>query len=158
MKQKNIIGRAELVNFPGLGLSKVNARIDTGAQTSAIWASKITETDKGLEVIFFGPASKHYTGQKIIFDNYELTVVASSTGHTEVRYKIRLLVVVEGRIIKARFTLANRAKQVYPVLVGRNILLHKFIVDVSLGGGILPAKERERTTKIRSEFKERMKS
>lgn len=158
MKEKNTIGRAEFVNFPGLGLTGVNARIDTGAQTSAIWASKIKETDKGLEVVFFGPSSKHYTNQTVIFDNYELTVVSSSTGHTEVRFKIRLLVVLEGRTIKARFTLANRKKQVYPVLIGRNILLNKFIVDVSQGGGVLPSHEREKTTRIRSEFKERIKS
>ena len=43
---------------------------------------------------------------------------------------IKMLVIISGKKIRARFTLANRSTQKYPVLVGRNILRRKFVVDV----------------------------
>ena len=57
------------------------------------------------------------------------------------RYKVKIPVVVKGRKIKANFTLADRSAQVYPVLVGRNILRGKFVVDVK-GGATLRHAER----------------
>lgn len=132
-KPKDIIGRTADVTFPSLGAEEVSARVDTGAQTSAIWTSYVHEERGGLSVIFWGSKSAYYTGQKAFFSTFTQTTVVSSNGHAEVRYKVRLLVVVGGRKIRARFTLANREKQVYPVLVGRNILLNKFVVDVSTG-------------------------
>ena len=64
---------------------------------------------------------------------YDKIVVQSTIGEAEERYKIQLLIELSGRRIRASFTLANRSRQVYPVLVGRNVLSGKFIVDVSIG-------------------------
>jgi hypothetical protein len=50
---------------------------------------------------------------------------------SEERYKVKLLVVVNNRQIRAWFTLTDRSKRSYPVLLGRNVLHRKFIVDVS---------------------------
>ena len=133
IKPKEIIGHTSAVTFPSLGATNISARVDTGAQTSAIWASYVKEERGGLSVIFWGERSECYTGQKVFFPTFTQTTVVSSNGHSEDRYKVRLLVVVKGRKIRARFTLANRERQVYPVLVGRNILLNKFVVDVSTG-------------------------
>jgi hypothetical protein len=140
---KQIIGKAEEVALPELGLEVVCARVDTGAKTSAIWVSKVAETDKGLEVVFFGKKTREYTGKKIVFPTYSETVVASSNGAVERRYKVRLLVVVAGRRIRAWFTLADRSAQVYPILIGRNVLRGKFIVDVSIGTEVMRPRERK---------------
>ncbi len=134
MKAKDIIGQAARINLPDLGVDNVHARVDTGAKTCAIWASTIVRKDDNtLEVIFFGQDSPHYTGRAIQFKDFSETVVASSNGEAEHRYKIKLTVTVQGRTIYASFTLADRAHQSYPVLLGRNILRNKFIVDVSIG-------------------------
>lgn len=136
------IGRAENIALPEFHLSAVPARIDTGARTSAIWASDIKEDNGMLSFVFFDKDSPLYTGKRVVFDTYDEQVVASSNGMTERRYKVRLLVKIEGRKVRASFTLANRASQVYPVLVGRNVLSGKFIVDVKRGKPQYKAEQR----------------
>jgi hypothetical protein len=132
MQPKIIIGQIGTVIFPELSNGNTEARIDTGAQTSAIWVSSVKETPNGLAVIFFDKSSKLYTGKSVILTEYADTVVISSNGNSERRYKVRLLCVVAGRRIRGWFTLADRSKQKYPVLLGRNLLKGKFIVDVSV--------------------------
>ena len=64
-----------------------------------------------------------------------------------------MLVVVKGKKIRATFTIANRASQVYPVLIGRNILRGKFVVDVKKGKK-LASLERQRITQLQSTLQE----
>ena len=149
-----IIGRSELVNFPEQGLLSVAARIDTGAKTSSIWASNIVETDGQLRFTLFDTASDHYTGTVYEARNYALKVVASSNGISEERYVVKLLLVLAGRKIRARFTLANRSAQAYPVLVGRNVLRGKFLVDVTRGQPLLD-QERKRSKVLQSQLRDR---
>jgi len=151
--QKKIIGRAEKVTFPELELGQIPARIDTGAKTSSIWASKAVEEDKVLTVTFFDETSEAFASKTVTFTEYDTTVVASSTGHTQIRYKVRLLVSIKGKKIRAWFTLADRSTQVYPVLIGRNVLLGKFIVDVKKGKS-MKDDERKRTEMLRSQLDE----
>lgn len=131
----------------------VPARVDTGAKTSAIWASGIMEKNGVLQCVLFGPDSDFYTGQVLTFDKYEVRTIASSIGEPEERYVVKLLVKLEGRTIRASFTLANRSQQVYPMLVGRNILHGKFLVDVTKGMP-LKAKERVRSKWLQTKRKE----
>lgn len=149
VKEKIVIGRAERLSFPQLGVDSLAARIDTGAKTSAIWVSSAREVGGRLAVIFFDESSEYYDGVERFFDSYERGMVASSNGQAEERYKIKLLVVLHGRRIRARFTLADRSTQVYPVLVGRNVLLGKFVVDVQHGEPLLEA-EKSRSEKLQS--------
>ena len=118
---KLTIGQVETLAFPGLRIDRCHARIDTGANTSAIWADSVKVTSSGLEVVFFGPSNSHYTGEAIHFTQYSETVVSSSNGNCEKRYKVHLLVVLAGRRILARFTLADRSTQ------GRVILSQEVI-------------------------------
>jgi hypothetical protein len=147
------IGRAERISFPEYGIEQVHARIDTGAKTSSVWASDVQEKDGQLEVLFFSADSPHYTGEKVTFDDYEETVVASSNGHAQRRFKVRLLVKIKGKKVRAWFTLADRSTQVYPVLIGRNVLLGKFVVDVKKGR-VLKEEEHKRTEQLRSKANE----
>lgn len=134
--EKDIIGRAERISLPSLSSPPLYARIDTGAKTSSISARAHVLDDGRLEVTFLGfdtPVTQR-------FRHYSSTVVASSNGQAEERYKVLLSLVLKKRKIKAYFTLADRTTQVYPVLIGRNVLRGKFIVDVSKG---TPLKEAE---------------
>jgi len=150
--EKKLIGRAAQISFPELGFANVATRIDTGARTSSLWASSVKEHEGQLEVIFFAPGSEHYTGEKHTFAEYDQTVVASSTGHAQSRYKVRLLVGIRGKRIRAWFTLADRSTQVYPVLIGRNVLAGKFVVDVKKGQ-VLKEAEEQRTEALKSQLK-----
>jgi hypothetical protein len=147
---KKTIGRAEVIAFPELGV-EVHARIDSGARTSAIWASQAVVEDGKLAVVFFGEGHPAYTGEKHYFNVFDRDIVISSTGHRDPRYKVKLSVILKKRKIRASFTLANRSTQVYPVLVGRNILRGKFIVDVQYGK-TLATEEKELLEKKRIEL------
>lgn len=147
-KVQDIVGRVEVVKIPAHGL-KVHARIDTGAKTSAIWASNIREIDGTLHFRLFDEVSDHFVGEDIVTTAYSQTVVSSSNGSAEVRYKVKLSVVLKGRHINASFTLTDRSSQVYPILIGRNVLRGKFLVDTKAGAPLI-SKERNRTKELRS--------
>jgi len=131
--ENTVIGRAEQLAFPEQGYSNVPARIDTGAKTSSIWVSQAQERDGRLEVVFFDQDAAGYDGVVHAFDQFDQLMVANSTGQMQNRYKVQLLVRIRGKRIRAWFTLADRSSQVYPVLIGRNVLRGKFIVDVKKG-------------------------
>ncbi len=150
-KTKKLIGRAEKISFPEFDIVKVPVRVDTGAKTSSVWATSIVEKDDILSFRLFGQASPLYTGQIHHTRQFEKTVVASSNGQAEERYKVRLLVKLKGKKIRARFTLADRSQQAYPVLVGRNVLRGKFIVDVQ-DGKPLYHEERRRSQTLQSKL------
>lgn len=151
--EKRIIGRAENVSFPEFGLEAVPARIDTGARTAALWASNIRVEDGKLRFSFFGESSPFYTGEEVVFKTFDEQVVASSNGIAEKRYRIKLLIKLKGRKIRSSFTLANRSTQVYPILIGRNVLLGKFLVDVKRGKAQHRA-EQERIANLQEKLKE----
>jgi hypothetical protein len=144
-----IIGQAETISLPEVTSKQLHARIDTGAQTSAIWASYIQVKHDKLEVIFFGPEHPSYTGNKVLFDEFSHSLVTSSNGQAELRYKIKLRLVIGNKTIKSRFTLADRSTQLYAVLIGRNVLRGKFVVDVTLGK-VLKRTEQERLLKLQA--------
>jgi glutathione synthase/RimK-type ligase-like ATP-grasp enzyme len=131
MKDKMHIGTIELVSFPDEGIKGVPAKVDTGADSSSIWASAISETDNILSFQLFGINSPFYTGKTVETTDYSVISVKNSFGQTEFRYKTKLRVTIAGRTIKANFTLANRENNRYPVLIGRRTLSGKFVVDVT---------------------------
>lgn len=126
------IGTAEHVSLPEYGFVNVPAKIDTGADSSAIWATDIRPgKNGGLEFSLFGPGSKFYTGERINTKSFRSTHVKNSFGATESRYKARLVVAIGNRKIRAWFGLTDRSGMKYPVLLGRRLLHKKFVVDVS---------------------------
>lgn len=151
-KPKKLIGRAEPVVLADHGEHTVTARIDTGAKSSSIWATNMIEKDDVLYFTLFGPASQFYTGYQHHTKHFWKTVVSSSMGTKQERYVVRLKVKLRKKNIVARFTLADRSTQVYPVLVGRNVLRGKFVVDVNLGKPDRIGEEK-RSQALQSELK-----
>ena len=125
-------------------------KIDTVADTSSIWSSKVEKVGKDLHVTLFDEESEFYTGEVIIYKHsqYTTTRVANSFGVKELRYKIKLKVRILGRTINGTFSLADRSKKLYPVLIGRSLLNKKFLVDVSKGHP-LARQERQRARALK---------
>lgn len=149
-KKIKTVGRAERVKLPDFHSENIPARIDTGAVISSLWASSIKEVGSGLEFVLFDTASPLYTGERLFVDTFTKRTVSSSMGHTEERYVIKTSIRIKGKLISARFTLADRSTQVYPILIGRNILRNNFIVDVFKGR---PDSESERAKRQRLDEK-----
>lgn len=152
------VGQAEFVSFPKQAIFNVPARIDTGARTSSVWASDIRLENEELKFKLFAPESEYYTGEEITTSEYTEAVVASSNGVPEVRFKVVISLKIAGKRIKTKFTLADRSSQAYPVLIGRNTLRGKFIVNVK-AGTVLRRQEKARTAALRKllELRERKK-
>jgi len=144
-KAGKTIGRVENISFPELGVENIPARVDTGAKLSSLWASDIEQHPDGtLSFNLFNSSSPLFSGQKVTVSNFSEIVISSSMGIAQRRYKVKLLTKLHGRKIRASFTLADRSTQVYPVLVGRNILHGKFVVDVKHGKPLLEAERKRR--------------
>lgn len=125
-----IIGNSTFVKVAGIG--KIPAKIDTGATISSIWASDIRLTpDNHLEFSLFAPESPLYTSEKISVDDFKVRNVRNSTGHETIRYLVILPTVIKGKKIRISYTLADRSRNDFPVLIGRRALNGKFLVDVS---------------------------
>jgi ribosomal protein S6--L-glutamate ligase len=135
--KKIVIGPSEHLGFPELGLKDIPARIDTGARTSTVWASDIREQSGILQFVLFEKESEYYTGEQVTAVEFGKIIVTPSNGMAEERFVVKLQVQLAGKKIRASFTLANRSTQTYPVLVGRNVLRNKFVVDVATGKDLL---------------------
>jgi glutathione synthase/RimK-type ligase-like ATP-grasp enzyme len=131
MKKLQPIGTIELVSLPDDGVQDVPAKVDTGADSSAIWASNITEHNGRLSFTLFGKVSPFYTGAVLNTRDYKVISVKNSFGQVEFRYKVKLKLVLDGRTIQATVNLANREHNRYPILIGRRTLQGKFVVDVA---------------------------
>lgn len=127
---KEIIGSNTLVDV--LNHKNIPAKIDTGADSSAIWASDIDVTkDNTLEFKLFGPNSPFYDGKTIKRQDFRAVVTRSSHGDEKIFYRTHLSIKIKGHKIKVLFTLANRGNNNFPVLIGRRTINNKFLVDVS---------------------------
>ena len=130
---KTVIGRSEYLKSPMFGKGvKVPARTDTGARIASIWASNISMGEDGkLRFCLFDKPSEFYTGKVFETNDYRITAVRNSTGQEEMRFRVKIPVVLAGKKINASFTLSNRSINSYPILIGRNVINNKFTVDVT---------------------------
>ena len=133
MKQTKlpIIGSRTLVDFPRVGILQLPAKVDTGAYSSSIWASNIKETDGELSFRLLDRESPFFNGRTIKTKEFEMRLVKNSFGQTEFRYRVTLGIRIEGIRLRARFTLADRSNNRYPILIGRKTLQSRFLVDVT---------------------------
>ena len=131
MSEKHIIGRDAKIDFVDLA-TDVPAKIDTGADGSAVWASDIfVDEDGTLHFKLFGEGSPYYTGKEITTKDYSVVLTKSASGDVVMKYGTKLSIRLKGRRIKANFGLSDRSTHNYPVLIGRKTLHGKFLVDVT---------------------------
>mgnify|MGYP000240555594 CR=1 FL=1 len=125
-----------MVAFPDLGIDEIEAKIDTGAYSSAIHAPKIW-----LEDDADGESTLHF--QLLEKDSKEISInifktksfyqkkVRSSNGRLEKRFIIKTKLILGGKKRTTHLSLTNREKMKFPVLIGRRLLKKGFLVDVT---------------------------
>ena len=125
------IGRLEHIALPGLGIDRVEAKIDTGAYRSALHYQRLrirrVEGVKQLVVTF------QMGGQRRtkVFRVFKRVTVKSSNGDSSRRYLITTRVRLAGHLARTQFTLFDRSDMKYQVLLGRKFLRGRFVVDVA---------------------------
>ena len=132
-KPKQLIGMTDLVDFPDLGLFDIQAKVDTGAFTSALHCKDVRLVKSRLttKLSFWLIDKTGLPARKFRSDHFSQRMIRNSFGVAELRYVITTRIVLFGRTIRAEFTLADREQLKNPVLLGRKLLRNRFIVDVA---------------------------
>lgn len=128
---KIIIGRSELLTFVGSEAVNIPAKTDTGAYRSAVHADNISVDENNI--LSFDLLGGHPVcgamAHRVTAEEYNVVGVVNSFGGREDRYEVKLKVKLGPKVFHARFTLADRSKMIYPILLGRKLLNHRFLVD-----------------------------
>ncbi len=127
------IGWRERVSLPDFGVSGIRAKIDTGAQTSSLHASRarLTQQDDGEWISF-----ELYPRRRSRRDSVPVSAkvvdhrwVRSSNGQRELRPVISTRLGLGDEEWEAEFTLTNRNNMSYRMILGRSTLRGRFTVD-----------------------------
>lgn len=128
---KTVIGRVEWISVINPE-AKFRARVDTGAQTCSLHAENIVEKEiDGKQYVEFSTEDDTGTKHTFLKEVVKRTIVKSTSGSSERRYVIRLDFDFGGEKITANVNLNNRKTLRHNFLIGRNLLLGNYIVDVS---------------------------
>lgn len=128
-----VAGWKEWASIPALGLPWVKAKLDTGARSSALHATDIELFQRdGSEFVRF--TTHPWQGSLLDPSTVELPIVdtrqvKSSTGHSQIRAVIEAEVTLGQRTFVTEFTLTSRHHMGLRVLIGRQALRDRFLVD-----------------------------
>jgi hypothetical protein len=143
-REKQLIGRRELIAFPELGLYDITAKVDTGAYTTALHCHDIKEKNGVLYFKLLDPTHPDYNEQEQKFSIYTQKEIKNSFGEVEKRYIIKTIIKIGTKRIKSVISLTDRGNMRYPVLIGRKLLKNRYVVDVALLNNIPPSKRKKR--------------
>jgi len=131
-----IIGAKDRIDFPEFEIYDIPCRIDSGALTSSIHCHrvKIKQGIDGKERLFFrllDPKHPNYQKKDFIVEQFTERKIKSSNGYSEYRFVITTKVILFGIEIITEFSLSDREKMQFPVLIGRKLLKNRFLIDVT---------------------------
>ncbi len=127
---KKIIGRRESISIVDLELYDLDAKVDTGADSSALHCDNIVINDENVSFCLLDERHEAYHGKRMTFPIYKIKKVKSSNGEVQMRPSIKVTVDFFGKKYKSVISLTNRADMKFPMLIGRRFLSGKFVVDV----------------------------
>ncbi|WP_371193376.1 ATP-dependent zinc protease [Glaciecola sp. SC05] len=131
LKDRTLVGVVESIDLPKLGLSAINTRIDTGAQTSALHVDHIVVHKKEKRVSFEFHPDFHDIEKTIRCNTpiHDRRWIKSSNGERERRYVIKTQALMGGIPWDIELTLTDRSSMTHLMLLGREALSGMFIVD-----------------------------
>ena len=132
---KILIGRRDVADLIDFDLNHVPVKVDSGAYTSSIHAKLIEEVEyqgvMQLKVVFLDENHASYSGIPHYFKNYRSKKVKSSNGIEQVRFFIKTKIRMFDVDFVTEFSLTQRSGMRFPILLGRKLLNHRFIIDTS---------------------------
>ncbi len=128
-----VIGWREWVGLPELGVEWIKVKVDTGARTSSLHAFDVVEVDRGdvVHVRFTIHPEQRSRNPTL---SAELPLVArrrvrDSGGRTELRPVVRTSITLQGHEWPIEITLTRRDTMGFRMLLGRQAIRHRFLVD-----------------------------
>ena len=135
MSTVNILGSEEWCSFGELQIPAIKARIDSGAKTSSIQATNIKRVIRqGVPYVDFEVNPIQDNRSVSVFCSAKIVdtrIIKSSSGTTQKRYVIKTPLTIMGQTFEIELTLANRDSMDYRMLLGREAMNGRFLVDPS---------------------------
>lgn len=133
MNEKHLVGALELCDLPQLKLSGLEARVDTGATTSSLHVDNIIKFKKDNEkwVRFDIHPDAHDVNKLMVREAKVKSVrkVKSSNATKQTRYVIETDILIAGMLWGIELTLTDRSEMKYLMLLGREAMSGRLIVD-----------------------------
>ena len=133
--QKIVIGSEEWCSLPSLNIPAIKARVDSGAKTSSIHAYNIKPFVKqGQRWVSFDLAPLQSNGKTNISCEmavHDRRTIKSSNGSSEKRYVIIAKLELGNAAWDVEVTLTNRDSMGYRMLLGREAISGRAVVDPS---------------------------
>ena len=135
LQNKVILGSEEWFSFPDLGIPTIKARVDSGAKTSALHAINIAPFVKdGVNWVKFDINPIQNDLKTVIHCEAPLVdkrIVKSSSGYREQRYVIQSTLDIGDSNWPIEMTLTNRDSMGFRMLLGREAMSGRVLVDPS---------------------------
>jgi ribosomal protein S6--L-glutamate ligase len=135
MNDKIIVGSEEWCAFPDLSVYAIKARVDSGAKTSSIHAFNITPfTRNDAEWVSFEVHPLQKNANTVVRCEAPVIghrVIKSSNGSSEKRIVISTLFSIGDSSWEIELTLTNRDNMGYRMLLGREAMKGRILVDPS---------------------------
>lgn len=133
LQERSLIGRHEWCSLPELGVPLIKGKVDTGAMTSAIHALNITRTcHAGIDYALFEVHPLQNNNEVTIICRAPIVdhrQIMSSNGQKEARYIIQTTLVLGEHSWPIEISLSNREPLKYRLLLGREALGAKVLID-----------------------------
>lgn len=137
----HVLGWKEWVALPELGIARVQVKVDTGAKTSALHADNLEEFEQAgrlwvrFSLLLPWPDRSlpqdepqlHHAAAPLL----EYRQVTSSNGRSERRPVIHTALELFGQRWPIELTLTRRQDMRFPMLLGREAIAGRAVVDVS---------------------------
>ncbi len=130
-RERLLIGWTETLDLPDWGIKRLRAKIDTGAQTSALHVENIRELPRdqvSFDVVLHRAQRERRVHVKTGI--VRRARVRSSNGHQSTRLFVRTLIVLGSVIRSIELSLVDREQMVHRMLLGRAALTGAFLIDV----------------------------
>jgi ribosomal protein S6--L-glutamate ligase len=130
---KLIVGSEEWCGLPLLGLPAVKARVDSGAKTSSLHAFNIRKFTRNRDTwVSFEIHPLQKNDELVVRCEAQVVdrrTVKSSSGTAERRYVVKTNITLADQTFEAELTLTNRDSMGYRMLLGREAMSGRMIVD-----------------------------